>query len=248
MPNIYAAATDTTLIATEHATWAAARGASSANTAVPDAAPFFGSDRANIAVRVAYDGAEYTINRHMMAFDVSRVDLVPASATLRIYGYQLASSDVVVIRVQDSATGNATTNFVTGDFSKVTVSNYSAENFTWQVGQYNDIPLNLLCRGAMQTQDTLKIAIVNSTYDFSNVDPGTTLNHRAGMYFAGYSDAAFRPYISYVQGTNTAEEIRRKIRTIRSRGGTTRGFSVARVAAPPSGGKIVSNGFKTDGY
>jgi len=248
MPNINAAATDTTLIATEHSTWSAARGASSANTAVPDAAPFFGSDRANIAVRVAFDGSEYTINRTMMAFDVSGVSKVPASATLKIYGYQLASSDVVIIKVQDSATGDTTTNFVVGDYSKVTTTKYSAENLSWQVGQYNEIPLNLACRAAIQSQSTLKIAIVNSTYDFSNSDPGTTINHRAGMYFAGFSDANFRPFISYIEGTSTVEELKAKRRRVRSRGGRTKGFSIGRVASPAGGGKVVSNGFKTDGY
>lgn len=242
MPNINAASTDTTLIATEHSTWSAARGATNANTAVPDATGFFGSDRANIAVRVAFDGSEYTINRTLMAFDVSGVSEVPASATLKIYGFQLSSSDIVIIKVEDGATGSTTSNFVVGDYSKVTTTKYSAENLSWQTGQYNEIPLNLACRTAMQSQSTLKIAIVNSTYDFSNSDPGTTINHRAGMYFAGYSDANFRPFISYTTGISKQEKRNRR-RKRRTKGARSRGFAVKNVKIT-TGGKTVANGFE----
>ena len=252
MPDIYAAATDTTMIVNDKSTFALARGASAADMAVPDASPIFGADRYGVAIRAANGASGFGVYRHFMAFDTSAITNIPVSATLRIYGFTNNSSDVIPIRIAAAATGDTTTNFSTDDFDQVTNMKYADQIDSWSTTGYNVFTLNQDALNRMASLDTFKVALVNFTYDFSNSAPRANVNARSGMYFAGYSDVAFRPYISYQEGSvdvdDAIREYRTKQRTVRSRGGRTKGFSVGRVASPAGGGKVVSNGFKTDGY
>ena len=250
MPNIYAAATDTTMIVNDKSTFALARGASAADMAVSDATAAFGADRYHTAIRAANEASGFSVYRHFMAFDTSAITNIPVSATLKIYGYQNNGSDVIPIRIAAAATGDTSTNFSTDDFDQVTNMKYAEHISSWNTSGYNDFTLNQDALNRMASLDTFKVALVNFTYDFSNSAPRANVDAKSGMYFAGYSDIAFRPYISYQAGAveDTRTKRRRKQRKVRSRGGRTKGFSVSRVAAPAGGGKVVSNGFKTDGY
>ncbi len=252
MPNIYAAATDTTMIVNDKSTFALARGASAADMVAPDAAPLFGADRYDVAIRVTKNASGFSVYRHFMAFDTSAITDIPESATLKIYGYNRGTSDVIPIRIAAAATGDTSTNFSADDFDQVTNMKYAEHISSWNTSGYNNFTLNQDALSRIASLDTFKVALVNFTYDFSNSTPASNLNHRSGMYFAGYSDVAFRPYISYQEGSVDVDDALRKRRAkqrrVRSRGGRTKGFSVSRVASPAGGGKVVSNGFKTDGY
>ena len=252
MPSIYAAATDTTMIVNDKSTFALARGASAADMVAPDAAPLFGADRYDVAIRVSKNESGFSVYRHFMAFDTSAITNIPASARLHIYGYQRGTSDVIPIRIDAAATGDTSSNFSADDFDQVTNMKYAEHISSWSTSGYNSFTLNQDALNRIASLDTFKVALVNFTHDFSNSAPASDLNHRSGMYFAGYSDVAFRPYISYtIASTDTEtpkQRRRRRQRKVRSRGGRTKGFSVSRVASPAGGGKVVSNGFKTDGY
>ena len=252
MPSIYAAATDTTMIVNDKSTFALARGASAADMVAPDAAPLFGADRYDVAIRASKGASGFGIYRHFMAFDTRTISTAPERAVLRIYGYQRDTSDVIPVRIADAATGTTLVNFTADDFDRVTGMKYEERISSWNTAGYNDFTLNQDALDLLASLDTFKVALVNFTYDFSNSAPASNLNHRSGMYFAGYSDVAFRPYIDYtIASTDTetpTKRRRRKQRKVRSRGGRTKGFSVSRVASPAGGGKVVSNGFKTDGY
>ena len=252
MPNIYAAATDTTMIVNDKSTFALARGASAADMVAPDATPLFGADRYDVAIRVSKNESGFSVYRHFMAFDTSAITNIPESATLKIYGYQRGTSDVIPIRIAAAATGDTSTNFSADDFDQVTNMKYAEHISSWSTSGYNSFTLNQDALNRIASLDTFKVALVNFTHDFSNSAPTSNLNHRSGMYFAGYSDIAFRPYIDYTAGSvdvgDALRELRAKQRRVRSRGGRTKGFSVSRVASPAGGGKVVSNGFKTDGY
>jgi hypothetical protein len=252
MPDIYAAATDTTMIVNDKSTFALARGASAADMVAPDATPLFGEDRYDVAIRVTKNASGFSVYRHFMAFDTSAITNIPASARLHIYGYNRGSSDVIPIRIAAAATGDTTTNFSADDFDQVTNMKYAEHISSWSTSGYNSFTLNQDALNRIASLDTFKVALVNFTYDFSNSAPASNLNHRSGMYFAGYSDVAFRPYISYQEGSvdvdDAIREYRAKQRRVRSRGGRSKGFSISRVASPAGGGKVVSNGFKTDGY
>ena len=250
MPNIYAAATDTTMIVNDKSTFALARGASAADMAAPDAAPLFGADRYGTAIRATNGRNGFNIYRHFMAFDTSAITNIPVSATLKIYGYSNNGSDVIPIRIAAAATGDTSTNFSADDFDQVTNMKYAEHISSWNTSGYNTFTLNQDALNRIASLDTFKVALVNFTYDFSNSAPRANVDAVSGMYFAGYSDIAFRPYIAYKAGAveDTRTKRRRKQRKVRSRGGRTKGFSISRVASPAGGGKVVSNGFKTDGY
>jgi hypothetical protein len=253
MPNIYASATDTTMIVNDKSTFALARDASVADMVAPDAAPMFGADRYDVAIRASKSSDNgFGIYRHFMAFDTSAITNIPESATLKIYGYQRGTSDVITIRFAAAATGDTSTNFSADDFDQVTNMKYAEHISSWNTSGYNSFTLNQDALNRIASLDTFKVALVNFTHDFSNSAPTSDVNLRSGMYFAGYSDIAFRPYISYTEGSvdvdDAIREYRAKQRRVRSRGGRTKGFSIGRVASPAGGGKVVSNGFKTDGY
>ena len=252
MPDIYAAATDTTMIVNDKSTFALARGASAADMVAPDAAPLFGADRYDVAIRVSKNESGFSVYRHFMAFDTSAITNIPESARLHIYGYQRGTSDVIPIRIAAAATGDTSSNFSADDFDQVTNMKYAEHISSWSTSGYNSFTLNQDALNRIASLDTFKVALVNFTHDFSNSAPTSNVNLRSGMYFAGYSDVAFRPYISYTAGSvdvdDAIKQYRRKQRRVRSRGGRTKGFSISRVASPPAGGKVVSNGFKTDGF
>jgi len=252
MPDIYAAATDTTMIVNDKSTFALARGASAADMVAPDATPLFGADRYDVAIRVTKNASGFSVYRHFMAFDTSAITDIPASATLKIYGYQRGTSDVIPIRIDAAATGDTSSNFSADDFDQVTNMKYAEHISSWSTSGYNSFTLNQDALNRIASLDTFKVALVNFTHDFSNSAPASNVNRRSGMYFAGYSDITFRPYIDYTAGSVDVDDAlrqrRAKQRRVRSRGGRTKGFSVSRVASPAGGGKVVSNGFKTDGY
>jgi hypothetical protein len=252
MPDIYAAATDTTMIVNDKSTFALARGASAADMVAPDATPLFGADRYDVAIRVTKNASGFSVYRHFMAFDTSAITNIPESATLKIYGYNRGTSDVIPIRIAAAATGDTSTNFSADDFDQVTNMKYADHISSWSTSGYNSFTLNQDALNRIASLDTFKVALVNFTHDFSNSAPTSNVNFRSGMYFAGYSDIAFRPYIEYTAGSvdvdDAIRQYRRKQRRVRSRGGRSKGFSISRVASPAGGGKVVSNGFKTDGY
>ena len=250
MPNIYAAATDTTMIVNDKSTFALARGASAADMVAPDAAPLFGADRYDVAIRVSKNESGFSVYRHFMAFDTSAITNIPASARLHIYGYQRGTSDVIPIRIDAAATGDTSSNFSADDFDQVTNMKYAEHISSWSTSGYNSFTLNQDALNRIASLDTFKVALVNFTYDFSNSAPASDLNHRSGMYFAGYSDIAFRPYISYTEGSVDVDDALARLRRKRRRKtrGSGRGFAAAEVSAPTVAGKVVRNGFKTDGF
>jgi len=250
MPNIYAAATDTTMIVNDKSTFALARGASAADMVAPDATPLFGADRYDVAIRVSKNESGFSVYRHFMAFDTSAITNIPESATLKIYGYQRGTSDVIPIRIAAAATGDTSTNFSADDFDQVTNMKYAEHISSWNTSGYNSFTLNQDALNRIASLDTFKVALVNFTHDFSNSAPTSDVNLRSGMYFAGYSDVAFRPYISYTEGSVDVDDALARLRRKRRRRtrGSGRGFAATKIIAPPVAGKVVTNGFKTDGF
>ena len=250
MPDIYAAATDTTMIVNDKGTFALARGASAADMVAPDATPLFGADRYDVAIRVSKNESGFSVYRHFMAFDTSAITNIPASATLKIYGYQRGTSDVIPIRIDAAATGDTSSNFSADDFDQVTNMKYAEHISSWSTSGYNSFTLNQDALNRIASLDTFKVALVNFTHDFSNSAPTSNVNLRSGMYFAGYSDVAFRPYIEYTAGSVDVDDALARLRRKRRRRtrGSGRGFAATKVAAPSTAGKVVTNGFKTDGF
>lgn len=246
MPNIYAAATDTTMIVNDKNTFALARGASAADMVAPDATPLFGADRYDVAIRVTKNASGFSVYRHFMAFDTSAITNIPESATLKIYGYNRGTSDVIPIRIAAAATGDTSTNFSADDFDQVTNMKYADHISSWSTSGYNSFTLNQDALNRIASLDTFKVALVNFTHDFSNSAPTSNVNLRSGMYFAGYSDIAFRPYIDYTAGSVNVEskrEKRNKRRRRRTKGMHAKGGFAVRDVIASSGGSSTGNGF-----
>ena len=253
MPDIFPHTGDANMRMNNESSWAAARGAAVAEVIDTSA------DKYNAAVREKANsgGTQYSIRRYFAAFDTSDITSKPKEATLKLHGYLLTNSQIVVVKVSADATGDSSTNFVAADYNNLTTTKYSDE-FTgaWSTSEYNLITLTDDALNDMVSLDEFKIAVIGHDHDYSNSTPPNSRSRATGFYTANASggNAGKRPVISYVDGTSTISEaqqkLRRKLRKRRrkTRGGGGKGFVATRIEAPASGGKTVPNGFKTNGF
>ena len=215
----------------DNQTWANARGKASATTT--NASP----SGAQILARK--QSTTYDVYRYFLAFDTSAIDAVPRSATLKLRGFSAGTADLIVVRVNPNATGDSGTNFVAGDFSKVSFTDpYSAEVDTWSTSGFNSIVLNRQAREAMKNFDEFKIAVIDHDHDYQNVAPtGATVSVTRALG----ASASLRPYITYdprsIKRENRDERRKRKTRGARGKGFSRKNISVQ------TGGRTVTNGF-----
>jgi len=245
MPNI-AAGKDCQMKVDDESTYAAARNSSVAeniNTTV---------QKVGTAVKASANSAgnKYDCYRSFFAFDTSGVSIAPASATLKLYGYQYGSADVIIIKVDADATGDSDTDFVVADFSKTGTYDastaYSAQVSTWSTTNYNEITLNATALSDMASLSEFKLALIEHDYDYSKTAPANSVAVKSGIHYSNATSSDVRPTISYVAGSaNTPNDIQKRVKT---KGGGGKGFSRKFIKAPTSGGKTVSNGFKIDGF
>ena len=108
--------------------------------------------RSNAAVKASAngDGDAYDCYRSFFAFDTSAVTAEPTSATLKLYGYQYNDGDLIIIKVDASATGDSDSDWAATDYSKTGTFDastaYSAKITTWNAAAdasgLNEITLN----------------------------------------------------------------------------------------------------------
>jgi hypothetical protein len=119
----------------------------------------------------------WTCHRYFMAFDTSSVTSVPGSATLYVYGNTTATSDLIAVKATapTTSTNIATTNYsnivgyTPGTLSPMQgfVTEYSGYIAPgWSTTGYNAIPLTAAALSDMDSLTTLKLALVNYTYDY----------------------------------------------------------------------------------
>ena len=250
MPNILPGV-DTNVFITGQPNWAAARDATS-GTGVNN-----NSSILSVRTRSFLSDEVYRV---FMAFDTSEITVAPSSATLKLFGHNSDDAGLIVVKVDASATGDSSTNFVAGDFQKIvgfSTGNSLAGNTTdyssalgmgsWDHNDHNEITLNATALQDMKDLSEFKIAILSYNYDYLNVLPGAakTTNFRSMNVSAG--QAAERPLISYVAGVagDTPAQARNKRRRRRSKGARGRGFASKNISVV-TGGKTVANGFSED--
>lgn len=244
MPDIYADDGDASLRVDDKSTWAAARGASVADAFGGGSAA---ATKASAAVKVAAgSGTNYDCYRYFAAFDTSGITVKPDSATLKLYGYLGTTADIIVVKVNAAATGDVGVDFLLEDFDQTTATSYSAEHTdAWSTTAYNEITLNDAALQDMVDLNVLKIAVIEHDYDYSNSTPPNSLTKSKGFYFVDETGTTKDPVISYVEGTPAAASIDlASKRTI----GSGKGFSSKDLSSPASGGRVVRNGFKTNGF
>ena len=144
--------------------------------------------RSNAAVKASAngDGDAYDCYRSFFAFDTSGVTVKPNSATLKLYGYQYTTADVIIIKVDAGATGDSDSDFVAGDYSKTGTFDastaYSAEIATWSTTGYNEITLNATALADMKSLSEFKIALIEHDYDYLKAVPANSLTRRSDRH------------------------------------------------------------------
>tara|TARA_R100000008_G_scaffold14963_1_gene7263 strand:- start:260 stop:946 length:687 start_codon:yes stop_codon:yes gene_type:complete len=143
-------------------------------------------------------GNTYQIIRSFFYFDTSAIVTPPARAIFKLRGrstFGTTGDTILVKSSQDSFSVLQTSDFDNVDFN----TTYSAEleSGDYTISDYNDYELNETARNDMASLDTLKFAVINHTYDYTDTAPSLGVAHRNGMYYANYSGTTRDPKIEY---------------------------------------------------
>jgi len=150
------------------------------------------------------------IFRTFMSFDTSGITVSPTEATLKVYGKANGDNNIIVVKstYDPSNAGAASFNDLTGwgsGYNNSTMTAYSSEISSWSTSGYNEIALNSTAGADMASLDTFKIAIIDYDYDYLDVEPGTSVQVKTGMYFSGQSGTDKDPYIEYTAGADPSK-------------------------------------------
>ena len=214
MPDIYVYSGDANMRMNNESSWANARDVSTAETIDTTSTAY----SAGIREARTSNGIGHTIRRYYLAVDTSDISIKPKSATLKIYGYTNAGSNLIAVKVSQSATGDAETDFVASDYGKIDFNTtYSAEyTGTWSTSGYNEFVLNDAALTEMSNSNSIKIAVIGHDHDYLNVTPTAGFTRTSGFYPATATDVNTRPLISYVAGDPPPEILFDKDYTINS--------------------------------
>jgi hypothetical protein len=158
----------------------------------------------------------WTCYRYFMAFDTSSVTSVPGSATLYVYGNTNATSDLIVVKASSPTTS---TNIATTNYSNIVgytpgsllpmqgyvteYSDYIAPG--WNITGYNAIPLTAAALSDMDSLTTLKLALVNYTYDYlltgflgTTVQTGINITNPPYIEYTGFGGKIYSILLSSV--------------------------------------------------
>ena len=209
MPNIFSSTGDGHAQTGEETSWVNARRSAGAG--------YNNNNAASTGVFVYRDAAKgggslAIIRRAFMSFDTSGISVAPSEATLKIRGFSVDTSDIIVVKSTAATTTvagsfddipgtasefGATDGSGAGTLAGVSGLTYSAEISTWSVSGYNDIALNSTALDDMASLDTFKICIMDYDYDYLDVDPGHGTYVRTGFHWANYTGTSRDPYIDY---------------------------------------------------
>jgi len=214
MPDIYVHSGDANMRMNNESSWTAARDVATAETIDTTSTAF----SAGICESRTSNGLGHTIRRYYLAVDTSGISIKPKSATLKIYGYQNSGSNLIAVKVDQSATGDGGTDFVASDYGKIDFNTPFSDEFagTWSVTAYNEFVLNDDALIEMSSSNSIKIAVIGHDHDYSNVTPTAGFTRTSGFYPATATDANTRPLISYVAGDPPPEILFDKDYTINS--------------------------------
>lgn len=198
MPDIYAYTGDANMRMNNEATWTAARDASVAETIDTTATAYSAGIR-----ELRLSSVQNTVRRYYLAVDTSGISIKPASAVLKIYGYVNNGSNLIAVKVNQAATGSASSAFDAADFGQIDFNTPYSDEFTgtWSTTGYNEFELNDAALTEMVNFDVIKIAVIGHDHDYLNVVPTNGFTRTSGFYPATATDVNNRPLISYVTGT-----------------------------------------------
>ena len=208
MATIYANTQDGYVARLNQSTWSNARANSSGTTGSSTGVAFY-QGISGIKASSRGGGSVYTIYRSFMAFDVSGISANVDSATLKIYGFNQSSGDLIAVKATSDIQILGTADFEAiegwdssgtdgsgGGDMESSVTKYSDEITTWSTSGYNDIALNAQALADMRDDSYLYIALLNFDYDLKDVTP-TNSTGRNGLYYANYTGTSRNTYIDY---------------------------------------------------
>ena len=204
MPDLNVATTDSNLRQNLQASWAAARDASIAGVVDSTATSY------PTVTQERRTGSQYSVRRYFFAVDTSGISIKPVSATFKIRGATNTGSNLILVKIDQSATGDASTNFVAEDFGKIDFTTPFSSEYTgtWSTSGYNEIALNDAALTEMLNFDVIKIALIGHDFDFLNVEPADGINRTSGGFTANASNPDNRPFISYsLEHASSSDEV-----------------------------------------
>ena len=158
--------------------------------------------------------ANIIMSRSFFVFDCSGISSAVASATLKIYGHNTSSGQVIAIKASAPNSNGSTAlsvadwdalpGFSAGASMNGNVTDYaSAITSGWSTSGYNDFTLNSDALSDLENNSVIQIAIVNYNFDYLNNAPspsGVTVAN--GMYFSDYVGTSTDPIIDYTLATS----------------------------------------------
>jgi hypothetical protein len=203
--------------------------------------------------KIATGAGKYDLYRIAMAWDTSAITVTPASAILKLYGQSTGPNNLRVVKGHQTAAGDFETDYVAGDFDKIVFGTPYSGEFdvsSWTTSGFNEIAFGADALADMAALDSFEIWIVAEA-DFDDVEPSAATYTGPGWEGVSASEGSSQyPKISYVEGSagETVVQRIRRFRRKKTRGAKGKGFSTISVDSPTTGGKVVGNGFKTNGF
>ena len=208
MATIYANTQDGYVARLNQSTWSNARANSSGTTGSSTGVAFY-QGISGIKASSRGGGSVYTIYRSFMAFDVSGISANVDSATLKIYGFNQSSGDLIAVKATSDIQILGTADFEAiegwdssgtdgsgGGDMESSVTKYSNEITTWSSFSYIDIALNAQAKADMRDNGTINIALINFDYDLKDVEP-TDSTGRNGLFYQNYTGTSRDPKLVY---------------------------------------------------
>ena len=142
------------------------------------------------------------ISRSYFYFDTSGITGTVASATLRIYGKDNTTADVIAVK-SDAFGGDGGTGLVQDDYNNIDFSTpYSSEFALWGTSASpNIITLNATALTDIKNNNAFIVSVIEHDYDYSNSTPSVGTDDKSGMYFDPYGGTSRDPHIDYTLAT-----------------------------------------------
>ena len=207
MPTIYGDTTDGGTISLGNASFVAGRTSGGSNS-------YSGSTTFPIGgiLFSPRGGGQYIFFRCFFVFDTSGISVTPDAATLKLYGFDTDTADLIAVKPELSlplaagdfnsypsaaltALGNSDGSG-TGTLAGVSGFTYSSEITSWDISGYNDIALNATALADMVSLDKFFVGIMEYDHDYLDITNATT-TYYSEVYFADETGTSKDPYIDY---------------------------------------------------
>ena len=143
----------------------------------------------------------HRVERSYFYFDTSGITSTVASATLKIFGYNSGTAEVIAVK-SDAFGGDGGTALATADFNNFDTSTpYSGGILSWDTTDYNDITLNATALDKIKTGNAFIVCVMDLGYDYANSAPSAGTDISSGMYYDAYTGTSRDPYIDYTLAT-----------------------------------------------